>query len=362
MAEDEQDGPDLETLQAQLDMSMAFTNSIVSGWMKSSKAKLPSYSRNDDKELEEYMRRPARLGVGASVPESTGVLSRETAKLRNKLTGKGKKREREEEAEPSRAGANKGAAADSDDDDEEDSRARVITKKARVDPFASKGEGKKKKKKADPMAAPQAAGKTNAIPSVLPSASTGENDADVDVPSSSKGGAAAQAPEGDAPSPAPTSKKKKKKKKHKEGAAQDGPHDDEQSTNPEMRERARSSPTSDLRARASSSKHLPSKIAGIPQAPLSEPVVDEDASHPPTVGASIGINSAVSSPKKTTTRQDPLGLPLLNLSGPPPAVGEDHPESPKKKRKRKKKKKAVAQSSNDADAMEVDGNDEADSD
>lgn len=195
------------------------------------------------------------------MPESTGVLSRETAKLRNKLTGKGKKREREEEAEPSRAGANKGAAADSDDDDEEDSRARVITKKARVDPFASKGEGKKKKKKkeTDPMAAPQAAGKTKAVPSVLPSALNGENDA-----SSSKGAAAAQAPESDASSPAPTSKKKKKKKKHKEGAAQDGPHDDEQSTNPEMRERARSSPTSDLPARAS-------KIAGIPQAPLSGP-------------------------------------------------------------------------------------------
>ena len=99
--------------------------------------------------------------------------------------------------------------------------------------------------------------------------------------------------------------------------------------------------------------------------PFPEPVIDEGASHlAPTVGASIGINSAVSSPKKTTTRQDPLGLPLLNLSGPPPAVGEDHPESPKKKRKRKKKKKkAVAQSSNDADAMDVDGNDdEADDD
>lgn len=68
MAEDEQDGPDLETLQAQIDMSMAFTNSIVSGWMKSSKAKLPSYSRNDDKELEEYMRRPARC-VYARLPQ-----------------------------------------------------------------------------------------------------------------------------------------------------------------------------------------------------------------------------------------------------------------------------------------------------
>ena len=61
MADIEEDGPDLETLQAQIDMSMAFTHNLVSGWMKSSKAKLPSSSRlNDDQELEEYMRRPPR--------------------------------------------------------------------------------------------------------------------------------------------------------------------------------------------------------------------------------------------------------------------------------------------------------------
>ena len=52
---------DLETLQAQIDMSLAFTHNIVAGWMTSSKAKLPSSSRaNDDRELEEYMRRPPR--------------------------------------------------------------------------------------------------------------------------------------------------------------------------------------------------------------------------------------------------------------------------------------------------------------
>ncbi|KAI0332408.1 hypothetical protein GY45DRAFT_1433093 [Cubamyces sp. BRFM 1775] len=361
MAEDEQDGPDLETLQAQIDMSMAFTNSIVSGWMKSSKAKLPSYSRNDDKELEEYMRRPARLGVGASVPESTGVLSRESAKLRNKLTGQGKKREREEEAEPPRAGANKKAATADSDDDEEDSRARVITKKARVDPFAAKGEGKKKKKKADPMAVSQAVGKAKAVPSALPSASKGGDEADTDMESPSKGAATAQSPDGDAPAPAPTSRKKKKKKKHKEGAV--GPTGDGQSADPELREHARSSPTSDLPARVSASKHPSSKIAGSPQAPSSEPAVGESASYSQSAGTSIaataGTDGAVSSTKKTTTRQDPLGLPLLNLSGPPPVVGGDHPESPKKKRKRKKKKKkAVAQSTADADAMDVDGHDD----
>ena len=60
MAHADDDEMDLETLQAQIDMSMAFTNSLVSGWMKVSKAKLPSARTNDDMELEDYMRRPQR--------------------------------------------------------------------------------------------------------------------------------------------------------------------------------------------------------------------------------------------------------------------------------------------------------------
>ena len=52
---------DLETAQAQINMSVAFLDDLVSGWMKESKAKLPSQPRGDEeKELEEYMRRPPR--------------------------------------------------------------------------------------------------------------------------------------------------------------------------------------------------------------------------------------------------------------------------------------------------------------
>ena len=63
MVDSQGDGEvDLETLQAQIDMSMAFTHNLVAGWMKSSPAKLPSSASRakDDMELEEYMRRPPR--------------------------------------------------------------------------------------------------------------------------------------------------------------------------------------------------------------------------------------------------------------------------------------------------------------
>ncbi len=60
MVDMDEDGVDVETLQAQIDMSMAFTHNLVSGWMKTSKAKLPSSRTHDGFELEEYMRRPPR--------------------------------------------------------------------------------------------------------------------------------------------------------------------------------------------------------------------------------------------------------------------------------------------------------------
>lgn len=56
------DDMDLETFQAQIEMSMAYTQELVSSWMKSSKGRLTSSKsrRDEEKELEEYMRRPPR--------------------------------------------------------------------------------------------------------------------------------------------------------------------------------------------------------------------------------------------------------------------------------------------------------------
>ena len=59
---DPEDDIDLETLQARIDQSMAFTDNLVSSWLQASKSKLaPSRSHlEDEKLLEEHMRRPPR--------------------------------------------------------------------------------------------------------------------------------------------------------------------------------------------------------------------------------------------------------------------------------------------------------------
>lgn len=68
MSEEEDIG--LETLQAQVDMSLAFTQNLVSSWLKPTEGKLPSSrARNDEKELEEYMRRPPRYAPVRSLLE-----------------------------------------------------------------------------------------------------------------------------------------------------------------------------------------------------------------------------------------------------------------------------------------------------
>ncbi|OSC99007.1 hypothetical protein PYCCODRAFT_1461052 [Trametes coccinea BRFM310] len=353
MVEDEQDGPDLETLQAQIDMSMAFTNNIVSSWMKSSKAKLPSSSsRNDDIVLEEYMRKPARLGVGAAAPEQTGVLGRETAKLRSKLTGQGKKkREREDddnEAESRARGSGSksgGAAATAgSDDDEEDSRARVITKKARMDPFAVKGgEGKKKKKKADPLAVPAA--KPKAIPPGAPP-TAGEKGGEAQSSRETAGGGKALEVDA-APPPAPSGKKKKKK--HKFAADQAGSHPDgAQPADPAVGDNGVASP----HEKKVASDVPPTGPSKSPDAPTGSRLPGGErntvaASAPPSaIALPTPAIQPTTSPSKAPSSipKDPLGLPLLNLAGPPPGTGEDQSDSPKKRRKRKKKKKkAIAQ-------------------
>ncbi|KAL1940089.1 hypothetical protein VTO73DRAFT_9424 [Trametes versicolor] len=351
MADAEQDGPDLETLQAQIDMSMAFTHNIVSGWMKSSKTKLPSSSsRTNDKDLEEYMRKPARLGVGAAPPEATGVLGRETAKLRNKLTGKGKKRERDEAEEGSaRTGAQTAGGGTAESDEDEDSRARAITKKVRVDPFAARGDGKKKKKKKDPVAGPATAGSTpkgqTAEPLAGEDVEMGEAEADQ---AAAAGGA--KSPENDAALPALS--KKKRKKKHKAGAGHEGA---QQPGNPQAQHNTAGSPVpvnknvaSDLEpteASASSKSHTASAKKS-----LREP--QTDAEHAlPSAQSTTPVKAA-----EPAVRQDLLVGPLLNLSGPPPIHDTQDVGSPKKKRKRKKKKKkTVGQPAADMDAVHEDG-------
>lgn len=56
----DEDSIDMATLQAQIDISMAFAENLVSSWLKPSR-KLPTRSSRDmEAELQEYMRRPPR--------------------------------------------------------------------------------------------------------------------------------------------------------------------------------------------------------------------------------------------------------------------------------------------------------------
>ncbi|CAL1701146.1 unnamed protein product [Somion occarium] len=195
-----EDDVDLETLQAQIDLSLAHTKDLVSSWLKPTYGKASSsVSRAGvDKEIEEILRRPPRLGVGAPIPASTGTLGHESVKLKNKLSGK--KRQREEES----------TAGGRISEDEEESRAGAIKKKAKVDPFG--GSGKKKKSLPQTLTHPEAA-----VLSV-PVSTT------VDAPQVDSTGEASK-PVGPATQTIGTTslisaldkkKKKKKKKKHKD--------------------------------------------------------------------------------------------------------------------------------------------------
>ena len=172
-----------------------------------------------------------RLGVGASAPESTGVLSRETAKLRHKLVGNSKKRAREEDdaAGPATNPASRSIVVS--DDEDEDSRARAITKKARVDPFAPKSKGPKKPK-ADPLHA-LASAPTSASPAKKAAGATSPAGPPPPAPAHSQDAASSSKSQDDAaedregPSLS-TPKKRRKKKKHNHSVRAQGPEDTEE--------------------------------------------------------------------------------------------------------------------------------------
>lgn len=57
------DNIDTEALQAQIDLSLSFTEDLVSSWIKPS-TKVAQKLRSDiDAELKEYMRRPPRYEI-----------------------------------------------------------------------------------------------------------------------------------------------------------------------------------------------------------------------------------------------------------------------------------------------------------
>ncbi|KAG6854900.1 hypothetical protein C0991_012090 [Blastosporella zonata] len=297
----DEDSIDLETLQAQIDMSMSFAQEMVSSWVNPSR-KLPSKSRNVEAELKEYMRRPPRLGVGAAIPENANSF-RDIARLKGQLAGKGNKRPRHDEADFKEK--------DKSDDDEGESRGGAMKKKARVDPFGNDSK-KKKKNKATPESVPPLASPKPPTPP-----EEKELDEVVDMVTEDVAGPS---------SPSATPKRKKCKKKH--GTTQP-PVDVAQ---------AISTPVSP-RASLSYASSIP---------------VDNDqpdlATTPPKVRQVVDA-STPATPLQLRRQAQSVALllqqPLLNL-GPTSDAESEHEddvkseagdESPKKKRRRRRKKK-----------------------
>ncbi|KZS91232.1 hypothetical protein SISNIDRAFT_487562 [Sistotremastrum niveocremeum HHB9708] len=126
-----EDELDADALQARVDISLSLTQELVASWIKpytqSDKADL--IHQEIEKDIADFRRRPAHLGVGAVVPETSfaSSSSQEVNRLKGRLT---KKRPRHAEAASPSPAVN-GKLDDSDD--EEESRTKVFSKKQRTD-------------------------------------------------------------------------------------------------------------------------------------------------------------------------------------------------------------------------------------
>ncbi|CUA69132.1 hypothetical protein RSOLAG22IIIB_03810 [Rhizoctonia solani] len=124
---------DAETIQSTVDMSLSLALSLVQSWMPpASSTPLDQSVVQSRKKLEEYMRRPPRLGVGTPIPtaQHTQPTYHETQKLKNKLVGSGAaRRKAEEESKLNGTGSKRPPNNDSDEEDEPESRASAMKKK-----------------------------------------------------------------------------------------------------------------------------------------------------------------------------------------------------------------------------------------
>ncbi|KAF8842721.1 hypothetical protein BDN67DRAFT_965380 [Paxillus ammoniavirescens] len=134
-----EDDIDIETLQAQIDMSMSFAHNLVTSWIKPTQmGQLRSNGTNATQILEEELRRPPRLGVGAPIPAISSE-AREASKLKHRLVKSGRNNE-------SLGETKKQVSLNSDD---EEHKGRPIKRKTKVDPFTL--EGSKKRRKVNPI-------------------------------------------------------------------------------------------------------------------------------------------------------------------------------------------------------------------
>ncbi|PCH41471.1 hypothetical protein WOLCODRAFT_131939 [Wolfiporia cocos MD-104 SS10] len=321
-AEDIEDDIDVETLQAQVDMSMAFTQNLVSSWLESSRGKLPSVksSRNEEKELEEYMRRPPRLGVGAAPPDATSMLGRDTARLKNKLVGRaGKKRARDQDGDIAMAAPS---------DEEEESRASVVKKKARIDVLSKKPKGNKSRNMETANSKKASSPMTPVKQEVAKEQRVAEAPR-TPRPVADEEGQQLQ-PKPSIPSLSLPKKKKKKRLNETNLTAVDSPI-------PSTSQQPLKSNPQELKTETPPTIDL-----------LGQDEVDAEAAQPVKPPTSLRTSAK---PFHNATGQ--LAFPLLNLRGPSKEAEDAVTASPKKRHRRKKKKAAVA----DARADDSDSDD-----
>ncbi|KAF9226633.1 hypothetical protein BS17DRAFT_494770 [Gyrodon lividus] len=151
---------DLETLQAQIDMSMSFAHNLVTSWIKPTQlAQLRYNGTNATQILEEELRRPPRLGVGAPIPAMVSEAG-EASKLKHRLVKSGRKNENGGPGETKTQGPSKS--------DDEEHKGRTTKRKTKVDPFALEGSKKRRKVNSILVSLPLEIGQQGAVECAAP--------------------------------------------------------------------------------------------------------------------------------------------------------------------------------------------------
>ncbi|KAG9127390.1 hypothetical protein FRC07_014335 [Ceratobasidium sp. 392] len=123
-----EDDIDAETIQSTVDMSLSLALNMVQSWMPAATVAVDPAITESRKKLEEYMRRPPRLGVGAPLPQANQTQNQathhETQRLKNRLVGSGAARKRAEDTKLN--GSNK---PESESEGEEESRTTAVKNK-----------------------------------------------------------------------------------------------------------------------------------------------------------------------------------------------------------------------------------------
>jgi len=324
------DDIDTETLQAQINMSMSFAEDLVSSWIQPAhKANLSKSSVDAQKLLEEQLRRPPRLGVGAPIPESS-TTARDAGRLKHHLIGKRVKRTPEDDT----------TLKTQHHSEDEERRGGTVRKKPKLDPFAVRSKTKAK------IFGHSVTQSTHKPSSPHRQADGGDSKTGADdleqghnLPSLSS---SLEASEINSDSPA----KKRDKKPQKRSATgsersmsfQEQPIPPDRSGNQSLS--VNSPPLGSELSSVSFSTTGPFSMLAL-QTELKRDgelnVPDMSTRCPPPLAHAPRHPEA---PRLT--------IPLLNLDGPPDrgdgSGKDDNPDSPKKKRKRRKKKKDPLQS------------------